>query len=157
LDAIVKRGESEVLSVPAPEPQIAVSPWTPWAERESVYSTDWGWEHDHSLEYGGVYVLGHFTKPPAASQQPHLDEEVIYIGMTSRLRSRPRQQHNKIKNEYRKRFSDESLSDLYLALYAMIDCFHINEPCAAFLAFYERKLIWQYAQRWGRLPILNTC
>lgn len=139
------------------EPQITISCWTPWAERESVYSTDWGWEQDHSLEYGGVYVLGHFSSPPVASELPHLDAGVIYIGMSSRLRSRPRQQHNKVKDEYRKRFDDHPLAKLYLALYAMVDCFRIDEPRAAFLAYYERKLIWEYAQRWGHLPTLNGC
>jgi len=139
------------------EPQIDISKWTPWAARDSAYGTDWEWERDHRVEYGGVYVLGHFSTPPTTNEKPHLNEGVIYIGKTSRLRTRPRQQHGKIKNEYRTRFADDKLANLYLALYAMIGCFHMNVPREAFLAYYERKLIWEYAQRWGHLPVLNAC
>jgi hypothetical protein len=136
------------------EPEVSVNGWHAWKNSGLAYSTNFEWEREQEHQYAGAYVLGHFKDAPVANKDPHTDEGVFYIGMTEHLESRPRLRHEKI-DEYRKRFADPSLEYLYIAVYAMLDCFRIRAPHSAYLRYLERKLIWEYAQIWGKLPLLN--
>ena len=110
------------------------------------------WEDKYA--YGGAYVLGHFESPPLATDvPPHLQEQTIYVGMTTKIRSRPRY-HEKVE-VYKAAFKVLSVDKLYVALYDVSEWFHLDPPRVAYLLHLERKLIWEYAQRWNRLPALN--
>ena len=121
-----------------PNPVIGTKSWTRWSDRESLYSTNWTWEKEKTVEYGGVYIFGNFLADPPLTVSPHLDECAIYIGMTKNLSTRPRKQHEKI-NRYRVEFRDEKLQHLYIALYDVTDWYHYDPSKSAYLAYLERK------------------
>ena len=65
------------------EPDIRFSQWALWRERESLKSPD-------GQPSMGAYLWGHFPSgPPAASPYPELPKELIYVGETNDLNTRP--------------------------------------------------------------------
>jgi hypothetical protein len=131
---------------------VAFSAWTPWAERESLSGVD----------QPGVYILAHFTSPPIGRADP-LSREVIYIGETcdSSLRKRwyrfnrsafeGKFGHSGGKT-YRAICRDRS-QDLFVAAFPVQTVDTKLRPL--FIRYVERKLIWEYAQRWKIAPMCN--
>jgi hypothetical protein len=65
-------------------PKLKFCEWVPWRERSRLLRNDGPWL--------GVYLWGHFRRPPAQSVKPYppLLRQVIYIGEAKNIDRRPR-------------------------------------------------------------------
>jgi hypothetical protein len=135
-------------------PVVRFSKWHPWERRGSL----------PGLALPGVYALARFEDPrrvPKARANPLL-QGVIYIGETcSRLDKRLRQFKRAAFRRksghtgglsYREHFGPDS-EHLFVAV------FGVKMPDALlrslFIRYFERKLLWEYATRWGARPVCN--
>lgn len=135
-------------------PPIVFSPWTAWNKRVTIIGGN----------DPGVYLLARFARPnsvPRGNANP-LTEKIVYIGETcSYLRGRwhafgysafqGKSGHSGGHN-YNATFGDQGES-LYVAAFpvTIID----ENVSSAFIRYVERKLIWDYTERWGSLPACN--
>ena len=133
-------------------PNVIFSPWFHWDERS----------HMSNINQPGVYLLAHFETPDPGNANPQA-KEIIYIGETcTRLSKRWRQFHRSAfegkwghsgGRSYWKTFGKEDRHRLYVASLPIDDV--AFEQRALFIRYIERKLILEYALRWGFPPILN--
>ena len=150
------------------EPEITFSDWRPWDLRESTSNSDLldFVAPPKDFDIGGIYLLGRFRAPPVGSSTAkgarHLDENVVYIGMSTRITGRLEgSKHEKVRQDYRKLFADDKLQFLYHTIWysAWTTWQGWNSESGkvrkAFLLFSERRLIWEYARQFKRLPPLN--
>ncbi len=130
------------------------SRWMRWDERGN-------YEEANSP---GVYILAHLRNTPLTSAPADpVASEVIYIGETTRntLAGRWRQFDRTAfqgkaghsgGRSYRELVGDAG-EFLFVAAWPAKQ---LKEPHRlAFIKYLERELIWQYVQRWGRLPKCN--
>jgi hypothetical protein len=137
-------------------PFIQFSQWVPWnSGRKGLQSQD----GSPSL---GVYVWGHFLKPPSPASRPWPDipKELIYAGETNNLNRRPLSggSHHRLAH-YRARFAgDPGLEKLYVSV------FHIeaykpgggrSRLLRAFTRYVEDLVYWEYARRFGERAALD--
>ena len=142
-------------------PDIVFHPWHRWKDRRLLLDEPFQHEIEHAdtVRYGAVYLFGHFTGDELKEKPVSWTAEgVIYIGFTQNVRNRPIRGHNKIP-DYKKKFSDPYLRHLFVSLFdvakwGMWD--RLTPPQMAFLKYVERKVIWEYADKWGDLPALNS-
>jgi hypothetical protein len=62
----------------APERNVVglLSPWCPWDARRDISDGHDGFAY----QYGGVYLLAHFSRPPRNQPADPLDDRIVYIG-----------------------------------------------------------------------------
>jgi hypothetical protein len=110
----------------------------------------------------GVYLLACFATPPQGPADPQ-SEEIVDIGETCHQSLRDRlNQFNRTAfkgkfgssagKTYQETFGSKA-EELYVAVFpvdGMED--HLR---SLFIRHVERKLIWEYAQRWGQAPECN--
>ena len=134
------------------DPEIIFSHWTQWADRTSL----------NGIYYPGVYLLAHFYAAPAGRANPQA-KEIIYIGETcnNSLTGRWRQFHRSAfegkyghsgGTTYRQVFSGQG-DNLYVAAFPVKEL--DEEIRSFFIRYVERKLIWEFAQKWGAAPKCN--
>lgn len=108
-------------------------------------------------------MLAHFDEVPADAAKP-CDQHIVYIGETcgSMLRKRWRQFNRAAFDglfghsggiTYRRVFNDQGTA-LYVAAFPIIN---VGEPHHSnFIQYAERKLLWQFVQRWNVAPQCNS-
>jgi len=147
------------------EPQTIFPDWQKWEFRGSTIQTNPFDDPPRNFDISGIYLLGHFTNKlqmKTGASPVHLNPHVIYIGMskqtTIRLEGR---QHEKVKKLYREIFGDKGYKYLYFTIWSSgwsnwsLQNSDLGRVKMAFLRYYERKLLWEYALKYGRLPVLN--
>lgn len=145
------------------EPAIAFSGWTPWLRRPRLSDCI---DVPLNFDFGGLYLFAHFPNSKhtaVGAEASHLSPEVIYIGMSKRLTGRT-QNHEKIARLYKTKFADPQFEFLYLAHcelglgWVSWDLTHksLSSVKLAFIQYAERRLIWEYAKEFNRLPSLNV-
>lgn len=135
-------------------PRVVFSSWTQWADRKKLRNRD----------LPGVYLLARFETRPPHGVDPQ-SREIIYIGETcKKLVSRWRQfnrsafqgrgGHSGGRTYRRKRFGSEQ--DLYVAAFPVSADGMGVELRPLFIRYVERKLILEFARRWGKAPKCNS-
>jgi len=134
-------------------PRIVFSSWTRWAERMTV----------DGIDAPGVYLLAHFKKPPLGNADPQI-QEIIYIGETCNqsLKKRWRQFHRSAfegkeghsgGKTYRKIFAGKDGENLFVAAFPVDELSDKLRP--VFIRYVERKVVLDYALKWGAAPKCN--
>jgi hypothetical protein len=135
-------------------PAIVFSCWVSWADRSSL----------EGCQYPGVYLLAHFDVMPSKPADPQA-QQIVYIGETCdrRLIDRWRNFHRSASTgkhahsggrTYRELFSDSASKLCVAALPIPVE--QLTEPFRSlFIRYVERKLIWEYAWKWGSAPFCN--
>ena len=149
--ALVSRGVEQLRS-----PDIEFTAWCPLDARNAF----------PGLDQSGVYVIAHFDGEPPDVTDPTC-KEVIYIGETTgktqSLRKRLKQFHNAALSgtakhsggrTYHKKFGDV-VSKTYVAVFAHTNLNSTNLQ-NALIKYAERKLVWDYASKWGSIPTCNS-
>jgi hypothetical protein len=137
------------------ETVVSFSNWIPWDNRDSLPAVD----------KPGVYLLAIF---PSLDDMPSgeadaLAREIIYIGETCKnsLTGRWYQFERSAflgKNghsggwTYREKYGNTA-SQLYMAAFPVDIGNKTLQPL--FVRYVERKLIWEYARKWGKAPSCN--
>lgn len=110
-----------------------------------------------------MYALAHFAKPPDIIDLN--EEEIIYFGETCNqsLRKRWQDFHGCVFGSrkkghsggvtYREIFTGKNIEQLFVAALT-VDSLSI-EICPLFTRYVERKLIFEYALKWGNAPKCN--
>ncbi len=143
-------------------PDIVFSKWTRWTARTNL---------GEIINLHGVYILARFTTPPPGNANPQA-QEVIYIGETCAQSLKKRwsdfdhaafdtgSNHSGGKN-YRNKIGGNG-NDLFVAAFA-VDKLNDelgdklnNELRPLFIRYVERKLIWEYAEKYLTPPTCNT-
>ncbi len=132
--------------------EVNFSSWRQWKDRGSL----------PGIKCPGVYILAQFDVMPLGIAEP-LDERVVYIGETcnSSLIGRWRGfdksactgkfGHSGGRTYYKKFQGDTT--KLFVAAFSA-DSLGENER-SPFIRYFERKLIWEYVQKWGEMPPCN--
>jgi hypothetical protein len=136
-------------------PDIVFSQWTRWTERGNL----------DGINEPGVYILAHFTTPPSGNADPQV-KEIIYIGETCErtLQIRWREfDRAAFQNRdthaggitYREIFGDKG-DTLFVAKFPLGAPSEEFRPFLPLLIRYvERKLLLEYALKWGGAPRCN--
>ena len=131
--------------------------WVPWSERYDIRDS----------EKAGVYLLGRFAAPPPEGVEP-LSESVIYIGETcDQTLAKRWYQFNRSAFEQKPGHSGGwTFSARYCGncpvkpvgwLYVAPLPVTLDEPHrSAFIRHVERRLIWEYVQKFNALPPCNS-
>ena len=134
-------------------PKILFSGWARWADRTAI----------DNIDAPGIYILAQFKKPPIGNADPQV-QDIIYIGETCDRTLEKRwdnfhhaafQEKNGIHSggeTYRKKLNDTG-DNLYVAAFPVNELSYQLRPL--FIRYVERKLIWEYAQKWGVAPKCN--
>jgi len=132
--------------------------WIKW-ERRVRLSHDWDVRRD--FDHAGLYLLGRFegTDQALQSEATHLHPDVIYMGMSKALIRRS-EWHEKVAR-YRLLFPGE-LGSLFHATWHFntwsswnLDRTPAGKVKRVTLAAEEGRLISEYANTFGRLPLLQ--
>jgi hypothetical protein len=123
---------------------IHISDWLPWSDRDRLPAEP------------GVYLI--------AKGRP---DEVVYIGMTcgtEGLRGRIAAFHRSATKglpghaggvTYNDRFGDE-VDDLFVAAHVPVTIRPDPQIIGAYVLYVERRVIWEYVERVGKLPACNV-
>jgi len=133
-------------------PPITFSNWIQWTDRAKI----------SGVEKPGIYVLAHFAKPPSTVDLQA--QEIIYIGETcdQSLRQRWGQFHRCAFEgkdghsggiTYWKLFDGKHIERLFVAAFPVDSLSDALRPL--FIRYVERKLILEYAVKWGTAPKCN--
>ena len=133
-------------------PGIVFSQWTRWTARRSL----------DGIDKPGVYILAHFTTPPTGNADPQA-KEIIYVGETCErtFQTRWREfERAAFQNgdthaggiTYREIFGDNG-DTLFVAAFPLGAL--SKELRSLFIRYVERKLILEYALKWGAAPECN--
>jgi len=133
--------------------KVVFSGWARWADRTAI----------DNIDAPGIYILAQFKKPPIGNADPQV-QDIIYIGETCdrTLKKRWGNFHHAAfqgkkgihsgGETYREILNDNG-DNLYVA------AFPVNELSlqlrSLFIRYVERKLIWEYALKWGVAPKCN--
>ena len=141
------------------EPDVDFSRWREWRYRDRLFD-----EYTVPPDFGllGVYLFAAFEPSEQPTLNPmgaHLDEHVVYIGMSTHVTRRNDKFHNAIR-----RFKD----DLHKTPTAVLWYTDWESPWSngelsrvggeakrAYILYIERKLIWEFTKAFNRLPKLN--
>ena len=140
-------------------PKVKFSKWVNWRDRSDLKRSDGPWL--------GVYVWGRFRRPPSDSVKPYpkLPSQLIYVGETKHIDTRPLAgKHHRLVH-YRDTFSeDPDLEMLYVAV-CRIHPFRLGYHSKKAKALYSRlrvytqyveaMIYWEYTKTWGRPPALH--
>lgn len=137
------------------EPELQFSKWRKWKYRDRLSD-----EFEVPEYFGllGIYLLA--TPLPSLQTPSHLEPEVIYIGMSSHVTSRLDKSH-KVVCQYRKEYRDKNAENLFYSewLSPWSNLHHntdIGKSQMAYIYYIERKLIWEYAKKYNKLPKFNS-
>jgi hypothetical protein len=147
------------------EPKIDFPRWEHWNTRGSTKQKDL-LDPPQDFDLAGIYLFAHFKHKSQRTNnwngKLHLNPNVIYIGQSKKVTMRLEgRRHEKIKTEYKKRFDDDELAHLYFSLsytdwtssaFREKDVGSARYACLLYL---ERKLIWEFAKTYSKVPILN--
>ena len=138
-------------------PDITFSHWVPWHNRNTLVERSEAFEKEAS--YPCLYILGHFgdVVPIPSTPACHADRQVVYVGMSRNVRDRPIGAHTK-QHQYKLRFDDPDLRNLYVAVFDIPRWGfggELRPAQVAWLEYMERRLIWEYADAWEKKPDLN--
>lgn len=136
------------------EPNIIFSKWRRWSHRHCLTE-----DFDVPRDFGilGIYL---FASPePTDSIKRHILSNVIYIGMSTHITRRLDKRHKAIR-QYQEIFNDPGEQQLYFCEWqSPWTNWDIKKESGAeqlaFVRYIERKLIWEYAKKFHRLPIFN--
>ena len=142
-----------VIMASTPEGDVRFSQWYRWNDREE----------SQNLDHPGVYLLAHFPGVVPSVVGPE-SQEIVYIGETTRkqgLRKRLRQfeksamtgEHAHAGGRTYHTTIGQIRGDLYVAVWPVRDLNPETGP--ALIRYVERKLIWEYARKWGAMPRCN--
>ena len=140
-------------------PKVKFSKWVNWRDRADLKQSDGPWL--------GVYVWGRFRRPPSDSVKPYpkLPSQLIYVGETKHIDTRPLTgKHHRLVH-YGDTFSDDpDLEMLYVAVYR-VRPFPLGYDSKKAKALYSRlrvytqyvetMIYWEYTKTWGRPPALH--
>ena len=129
------------------------SDWVKWEFRDRLNDDD-NFDIPHDFGLLGIYLLA--ISPDINKKATHEAKEVVYIGLSTNVLKRLDLRHtavNKIKKEY-------GVEKLYCAAYhtgstnsrLKTDQGRIN---TAYLHYLERKMIWEYGNKFNKLPKYN--
>ncbi|MFA5293815.1 MAG: hypothetical protein WC496_12400 [Phycisphaerae bacterium] len=133
-------------------PPITFSNWVRWIDRTNI----------NSLGSVGVYILAHYKEPPGIVDLQ--SQEIIYIGETCNQSFSKRweqfhscafkgKENHSGGETYWKLFSGKYIEYLYVASFPVDGL--SDELCPLFIRYVERKLILEYAIKWGAAPRCN--
>lgn len=133
-------------------PEIIFSKWREWSKRNTL---------DH-IDEPGVYILAHLPQLTRGRANPGR-KEIIYIGETcdSSLRERWRQFNrsafqNKFGHSGGATYRERFLNDAHILFVAAMPAGNIDGNLRSlFIRYVERKLILDYALKWGNPPLCN--
>ncbi|SAK70302.1 hypothetical protein AWB82_04209 [Caballeronia glebae] len=132
--------------------------WKKWANRERPSRN-----FDVPVGFGllGIYVLATSEVDAGLSAEADrdLNEAVIYIGMSEHVERRLEQRHDAV-DAYKQQSGDIAAENLRFTIWhsgAAKGQYERKAPvvAAATIAVYERVLLRQYAEKFGRLPRFN--
>ena len=142
------------------EPSIHFSDWQPWGMRERVAHTIEVPKHFGVL---GIHLLAVQKDPPkggsGVSEHRHLDQKVIYIGMSRHVTQRL-ERHHSVVGRYRSESHDPSAKHLSFANWqSPWSSYSPADPAMqvplAYVRYVERKLLWEFVKCFSRLPTFN--
>jgi hypothetical protein len=133
--------------------------WVPWIRRTDLLRRDGPWL--------GVYLWGHFRRPPSRSVKPYPDlpRQVIYVGEAKDIDRRPLTgMHHRLAH-YRDTFPDDpNLDKLYVSVcfvqhfrrgYSSKKARSLYTRLRVYTQWREATLYWEYTKKWGRPPALH--
>jgi hypothetical protein len=134
------------------EPEVKFTPWVRWSERTTL----------EGVHLPGVYLLSHLNARLVGHADPQV-KDVIYIGETcgnsllerwrqlDRAACRGKRGHSGGLS-YRRLFGQPA-GNLHVAAFPVSNL----DECirASFIRYIERKLIWEFARKWGAIPECN--
>ncbi len=134
-------------------PKVVFSSWVQWANRKKLKNRD----------LPGVYLLARFKSPP--NRVNLRAEEIIYIGETcKKLMSRwgqfnrsafkGKRGHSGGHTYRRKRLGSEK--GLYVSAFPVPENGLGVECRPLFIRYVERKLMLEFAKKWGKAPVCNS-
>jgi len=143
------------------DPPITFTPWTAWANRNTI----------KNAHLPGVYLLARFdggdAGPPA--QVDPLAEDIVYVGEAAdqSLMGRWQQFHRAAFEgkpghsaglRYREMFVDDGDSAAEGSLYvsAFVPEGLSREMRLLFIRYVAHKLVWEWARQWGDAPECNV-
>ena len=135
------------------EPPIRFTPWTHWPERNRA----------KNAHLPGVYLIARWEVAPP-DKVDALAQAIVYVGEITEGSLMGRwQQFARAAFEgkpghaggmkYRDIFGDEG-DTLYVA--AFVPEGLSREMRSLYIRYVERKLVWEWARRWGDAPLCNT-
>ena len=137
------------------EPKVYFSKWRKWIYRDRVSDN-----FDVPDNFGilGIYLLA--APLPSQNEILHLAPEVVYIGMSSHVTRRLDKSHKAVQ-QYQKDSGDNEAANLYysewLSPWSNFDeNTDIGKSRLAYIQYIERKLIWDFAKKYQRLPKSNN-
>ena len=147
------------------EPKIIFSTWKHWDMRDSTITKDPLFPIPQSFDISGIYLWAHFKnkrqKENNKKGQLHLNPRVIYIGKSKEITRRLEGNRHERVRSYKRLFRDRSLKYLYYSIcYTNWTTWDFNKKkfskaLNACLLYFERKLIWEFAQTYKTIPRLN--
>ncbi len=149
---------------PIREPGIHFLDWRRWSIRGTTRQEDPFDDPPSDFDVPGVYLLAQFKANMQMKKNVdgflHLNPHVLYIGLSTRVTHRLEgAKHEKIRSAIKDGTVD--LKNLYFSI-----CHPEWHPVSpenkdmvrvrkTWLHWVERKLIWEYAKTFKRIPILN--
>lgn len=137
-------------------PQIEFGEWQNWHSRPRPSR-----DLDVPANFGifGLYIFARFESQPdatAVSEAKYLQEEVIYIGMSSHVDQRLEKSH-RAASRYRESFSDPQGKNLWFSVWSSpwTNGDRNRVIAQASIACYERALILGYVHQHKQFPLLN--
>jgi len=127
---------------------IVFDDWRKWDVRKTV-----------SVGYtqGGVYLLAHCRSgsPPARATEERLPREVVYVGVTKNLDTRPIRGSHKGVSKYHKQI-DSSDKRLFVAFARLFETNCIDYAVQRIYAQHvEALLVWKFTEQHGYPPALH--
>ena len=142
----------------AQEPTLDFGNWAPWSARGRI-SDDLDMPADFDL--CALYLFGYFPFGTPPEKADPLTESVVYIGLSRGVVSRT-QHHPAVRTRYKSEFHDPDAKCLYLAAAYLPPGWNTRgyegltgQRMGAYLHYAERRLLFHYCQKHGRLPSLN--
>ncbi len=145
------------------EPDIIFRPWKHWRKRETTYDPF----HDvpRDMYEPGIYLLAQLNDATKLSNTDsanlYMNPQVVYLGASTMVTNRLEgKKHSAVYGKYAEKCDDPEFKKLFFSI-----C-HLNfknlsakgnlrKVNNAYLYYIERKLIWDFAKEYKRLPLLN--
>jgi hypothetical protein len=147
------------MKAPIESPPIRFCEWLPWRDRSAHRQKDGPWL--------GVYLWAHFhEQPPRGKAYPDLPQQLIYVGETKVLDTRPLvgKQHHRLRHYIETFPADADFGLLYFSLcrirsfpdgYRSPHAVSIYDALRVYTQYVEAQIYWEYTQRWGHPPALH--
>ena len=137
------------------EPTVHFTDWRNWIARDRLADIK-----DIPKDFGvlGIYLLAAFESsdpPESESTARHLHPDVIYIGMSENVTKRVDKHHGAV-HRYRQKSMYNKTAKLYCCDWqSQWTNFDKRPPELACIRYIERKLIWEFANMFNRMPEMN--